>query len=173
MSSLTTFSENVKVFHSHIRVVITPEVVESTWASISSLGDQVVECLKDVKHPSCLVDLTQLDFMGSSLVALIVRIWREVKSRNGRLVVVTSHPIVKETISLAGLDKIWDIQPSIELGSRALDLSDTVVAEVEGREVVIERSGIGRYERLVWVSIVLTLVLILGISIFVMMQNPS
>ena len=162
--STTDFNESIELTDSLIRVNLSPEIVEAPWSRISQLGDQIVEQIGGRKRPCCLVNLSDLEYMGSSIVALIVRVWKAIKANDGRLVVVNTNPVVKETIALAGLDKIWEVHPSVEAGCRSLNVP------VQGTTDSFESSGqnIGRAERLIWIAIVMTLVVILGISVFVM-----
>lgn len=164
--STTDLTDHIKATETHVRVTLTPDVVDAPWAQISRLGDQVIEVSQDRKHPSCLVDLTQLEFMGSSMVALIVRIWKEIKSKDGKLVVVTANNVVRETINLAGLDKIWEVRPTVEAAYRALNLPG--VNSETGELKMPKGGGVSWNERFAWIAIVLTLVAILAISVYVM-----
>jgi hypothetical protein len=58
--------------------------------------------------------------MGSAMVALIVRIWKAVNGRNGRMVVVNNNGIVQEVLRIAGLEKVWTIVPTREEAVREL-----------------------------------------------------
>ena len=161
----TDLMDYIKVTETHVRVTLTQAIVDAPWAQISQLGDQVIQVSQGRRQPSCLVDLTQLNFMGSSMVALIVRIWKEIKSKEGKLVVVTANDVVRETINLAGLDKIWEIRPTVEAAYRALKLPGV---NAETGELTVSKGGVSWNERFAWIAIVLTLIAILAISVYVM-----
>ena len=97
----------------HIVVVLSPEVVDAGWDQIESFGDQVIEQINRERSPCCLIDLTALTYMGSSQVALIVRIWKAVQQKKGAMRVILEHPVVREVIAIAGLDKVWQLSPSV------------------------------------------------------------
>lgn len=111
MLSTSIVPYTLKILKTHIEVSFQPPIVDGTWSEINELGNHVVEELNLRKNPACIMDLSELTYMGSSVVALLVRLWKEVKAKNGKMVIVTNHPMVKEIIELAGLDKIWAIYP--------------------------------------------------------------
>jgi len=90
---------------------MVPEIVEAPWADIETFGSQIINELGE--KPSCIIDLSNLNYIGSSLVALMVRVWKEIHQRHGRMVVVCSHRVVLDVLAMAGLDKIWTIAPSL------------------------------------------------------------
>jgi anti-anti-sigma factor len=102
-------------------------------AEIREAGLKVLDHLQTMKSPSCLVDLSALDYMGSSLVASIVRIWKAVKEKNGQMVVVTSSDRIHEVLKTTGLTKVWTITSTFESGVHALGFSPE--AKVEKREL--------------------------------------
>jgi hypothetical protein len=54
-----------------------------------------------------LVDLTALDHLGSAQIALLVRIWKPLRKRDGRMIVqVTSDPI-RDSFTAANLHLVW------------------------------------------------------------------
>jgi hypothetical protein len=60
--------------------------------------------------------------MGSASLALVVRIYKTVTEKKGRLVVANQDPMVGELLTKAGLEKILEIAPSREEGLRRLGL---------------------------------------------------
>ena len=107
-------------FSDHVTVVLYPPVTETSWSEIEAFGADVRNELESRSSPTCLVDLTPLTYMGSAIVALIVRVWKVVQSKGGRMVVVSGNPVVLDVIRLAGLDKVWTIVPEISSGRKKL-----------------------------------------------------
>lgn len=122
-------------------VVLLPGLNESQWADIEKVGTDLIERLNSVPSPTFLVDLTPLDYMGSATVALIVRLWKSVKERDGRMVIVNQHELVFEVLKLAGLHQIWTIADSREQAMRELGVSPTA-----GKGIVTAPSGGGAVE---------------------------
>ncbi|QDU79186.1 hypothetical protein Pla110_08910 [Polystyrenella longa] len=111
-------------------ITLTPELNDAQWSDIEKVGSDLLVQLKDHKSPAFVVDLSSLNYMGSAMVALIVRLWKSVKDEKGRMVVVNREKLVYEVLELAGLHKIWVIVETREealkkLGFRASSLSSS------------------------------------------------
>jgi anti-anti-sigma factor len=90
-------------------ITLLPVLNDKQWADIEKVGTEIVERLSAVQSPRLIVDLTLLSYMGSAMVALIVRLYKAVNGRNGQMVVVNQHELVFEVLKLAGLTKLWTI----------------------------------------------------------------
>jgi len=104
-------------------ISLLPELNEAQWADIEKVGNDLLSRLNSVQSPAFLVDLTSLNYMGSAMVALIVRLWKSAKERNGNMVVVNRHELVFEVLKLAGLTKLWTIVDSREKAMAELGVS--------------------------------------------------
>ena len=82
------------------------------WKAIDDIGGELVERLEALRKPACVVDLSKLNYMGSAMVALVVRMWKSLDARGGRLVVVNRDANVLEVLNLAGLTKVWTMTDS-------------------------------------------------------------
>lgn len=150
---------------SHIEVAIHPPLIDGTWSDIETLGNLVITEIEGRKRTDCLVDLSSLNYMGSSVVALLVRIWKVVRAQNGQLVIVTDHTIVKETISLAGLDKIWAVYPHINGACRAIGAPLHPVEDGA-------HSGIHAPKKSLVIGAIVLVLAIIGVSFLIMNQQP-
>jgi anti-anti-sigma factor len=95
-----------------LTVTLLPELNDKQWSDIERVGTEIVERISAAPSPKVLVDLTLLSYMGSAMVALIVRLYKTVNSRGGKMVVVNQHELVHEVLKLAGLTKLWTIVPT-------------------------------------------------------------
>lgn len=109
-------------------ITLLPVLNDKQWADIEKVGSEIVEHLGNASSPRFLVDLTPLSYMGSAMVALIVRLYKAVNSRNGQMVVVNQHELVFEVLKLAGLTKLWTIVDSREKGFAALGVKPGAMA---------------------------------------------
>ncbi|MEZ6065590.1 MAG: hypothetical protein R3B90_07725 [Planctomycetaceae bacterium] len=91
---------------------LLPKLVQASWAEVEQAGNQAVESIQQSKEPQCLIDLSELNYMASAQVALIVRVWKAIRAASGHCVVLCQSTVVLDVIRLAGLDKIWTIEPS-------------------------------------------------------------
>lgn len=112
----------------HCVVELMPELNKAPWGDIDSIGTALVERMrsfadgKGKRTGAFLVDLSPLNYMGSAMVALVVRLWKLVKEKNGKMVVVNKDPTVLEVLRLSGLEDVWTIVDSPEEGFKALGL---------------------------------------------------
>lgn len=95
-------------------VALLPELNEVPWADIERVGSEILAKLQPLASPHLLVDLCALNYMGSAQVALVVRMFKTVKEKNGKMVVANRDPMVLEVLTLAGLNKVWTIVDSRE-----------------------------------------------------------
>lgn len=104
------------------RAVLTllPKLNQIAWADIEHVGSQMITRIGGMSSPKILVDLTSLEYMGSAQVALVVRLFKLIKEKNGAMVVANRHPMVLEVLTLAGLNKIWTIVDSREAAQKLL-----------------------------------------------------
>ncbi|MCA8998600.1 MAG: STAS domain-containing protein [Planctomycetaceae bacterium] len=84
-------------------------MMNATWDSVNTFGDQTSEELRKLNHPAFVVDLTPLTYLGSSAVAMLVRLWKDVRTQGGKMAVICTHPVVLEVLTIASLDKVWNI----------------------------------------------------------------
>jgi anti-anti-sigma factor len=112
----------------HCIIELKPELNKAPWGDIDSIGTSLVDRMrayadgKGKKSAAFLVDLSPLNYMGSATVALVVRLWKLVKEKNGKMVVVNEDPTVLEVLRLSGLEDVWTIVDSPEEGFKALGL---------------------------------------------------
>jgi len=90
-------------------VTFSSAIAEAQWGEIEQVGSELKERLSTLDSPIFLVDLTRLQFMGSSVVALIVKLWKAINELNGGLVVINSSSVIYEVLDIAGLTRLWTI----------------------------------------------------------------
>jgi anti-anti-sigma factor len=109
-------------------VTLLPELNDKQWADIERVGTEIVDRLSTTQSPRFIVDLTPLSYMGSAMVALIVRLYKTVNGRNGQMVVVNQHELVQEVLKLAGLTKLWTIVENRDKAFAALGVKRRAVS---------------------------------------------
>ncbi|HXY32967.1 MAG TPA: STAS domain-containing protein [Planctomycetaceae bacterium] len=111
-----------------LSIALLPELNDKQWADIEKVGTEIVDRISAAASPKVLVDLSPLSYMGSAMVALIVRLYKTVNSRSGKMVVVNQHELVFEVLKLAGLTKLWTIVPNREEGFSSLGVKATAAS---------------------------------------------
>lgn len=95
-----------------LAVTLRPELNEVPWTDIERIGSGIVDRVSGRERPRVLVDLTELNHMGSAMVALVVRIWKAANEKDGRMIVVNRHELVGEVLQISGLAAKWTIVPT-------------------------------------------------------------
>lgn len=103
-------------------ISLEPELNDAQWSEIEQIGSSLLDQLQSVSPRAFIVDLSALNYMGSAMVALIVRLWKSARERDGRMVVVNKNPMVLEVLRLAGLSKVWEIETNREDAVKALGM---------------------------------------------------
>jgi anti-sigma B factor antagonist len=114
---------------------------ESQATRIENLGDVVVvrvlaaqldeQPAREMQHdvivaaaesPHCpfVLDLTQVTFMPSLSLAVLVRISSDLRSRNQRLILAGLQPTVRQVIVLTRLDRLFELADSVEAAIRVV-----------------------------------------------------
>ena|GEM_PF-2329184 len=112
----------------HCIIELMPELNKAPWGDIDSIGTSLVDRMrvfadgKGKRSGAFLVDLSALSYMGSAMVALVVRLWKLVKEKNGKMAVVNKDATVLEVLRLSGLEDVWTIVESREEGFKTLGL---------------------------------------------------
>ncbi|MCY2967490.1 MAG: STAS domain-containing protein [Planctomycetota bacterium] len=94
------------------RLTLDPEVNNSAWDVVERSGTQVISQLEKEKVTSLIVDLSPLNYLGSAQVALLVRVWKALSARNGKMVVQVNSPVVRDVLKTAGLNRLWEFVDS-------------------------------------------------------------
>lgn len=105
---------HITAVNNHLKVQLLPELNESAWNDLETLGDSLLLELKDQKSPSAIIDLTKLTYISSSLVAVIIQVWKLVDEQGGKTAILNTSEMVEEVLNISGLKKVWCIVPTEE-----------------------------------------------------------
>ncbi|WP_339730165.1 STAS domain-containing protein [uncultured Gimesia sp.] len=100
---------HITAVNNHLKVQLLPELNESAWTDLETLGDSLLLELKDQKNPSAIIDLTPLTYISSSLVAVIIQVWKLVDEQGGKTAILNTSDMVEEVLNISGLKKVWCI----------------------------------------------------------------
>lgn len=93
-------------------VVLHDTLANCQWDDIEQAGNDLKAKIAGVDRAVILMDLSRLEFMGSSIVALVVKTWKAIESQQGGMVVLSSNEMTKEVLEIAGLNKLWPVVAS-------------------------------------------------------------
>jgi anti-sigma B factor antagonist len=82
-------------------------------STLQEVQDRVLEA-SNVDPPLLVVDLSHVDFFGSSFIELLYRVWSRLNSRGGHFALCGLSPYCREVIEVTRLDQLWPIYPSVD-----------------------------------------------------------
>lgn len=90
-------------------ISLLPALNNAAWSDIEQRGSEILEQLEDRGKCPIVIDLSPLDYMGSAMVALIVRIWKWAETQSIQMIVINDDATVHEVMEIAGLTKVWNV----------------------------------------------------------------
>ena len=97
---------------SDVRTLAEDEMLEE-W-------DQLLSRLNQYDTTHAIIDLTELDYFGSIMLDLMVRLWKRVSAGGGKLAICNVSKVGEEILKTAKFDSMWPIVSSREEGLAAV-----------------------------------------------------
>ena len=90
-------------------VTANPELETSGEGLEETAAALLVEPLKAEAEPVVIFDLSRINYFGSVFLAIMIRCWKIIRTKNGTMVLagVSSH--AKELLHVTSLDQAWPI----------------------------------------------------------------
>ncbi|WP_417386886.1 STAS domain-containing protein [Gimesia sp.] len=103
---------NITHVNKHLKIQLMPDLNDSAWNELESLGDSLLTVLKQEKNPTVIIDLSKLSYISSSLVAVVIQVWKLVDEQGGNTAILNQNEMVEEVLNISGLKKVWCIVPT-------------------------------------------------------------
>jgi anti-anti-sigma factor len=105
--------------HGVVVVRFDPRVRSLDEAHIDLIRAPILSAA-DADPPLVVVDLSNIDFFGSSFIELLFRLWSRLKGRQGQFAMCGVSEYCREVLSVTNLDQLWQIYDSAEQAAAAL-----------------------------------------------------
>jgi anti-anti-sigma factor len=97
-------------WHADVLVISVKGNVESVaWDLLEQAAEVILAPIADRAAPVVVFDLTDVNFMGSAFLQLLLRCHTIVKTRGGELVLCGVNEHARELLSITALDTLWAI----------------------------------------------------------------
>jgi anti-sigma B factor antagonist len=107
--------------HGEVTAVLVSVALEQMEpALLQDAGSLLLDALGRGANPQIAVDLSAIDYFGSSFLGLLLRCWKLAQSRNGTLVLAGASPRVRELLHVTSLDMVWPIYGNLREAIEAL-----------------------------------------------------
>ncbi len=118
--------------------MLTPQTVMQDGVAVLQFGpgphtfheSQIAEisepmlAASQAEPPRLVVDLSQVEFFGSSFIELLFRLWKRLTDRHGRFVLAGVSPYCQEVLSVTNLDRLWQSYGTCEEAVAALKAAE-------------------------------------------------
>lgn len=87
--------------------ILDKEILDD--ASIKDLEQEIGAVMADGERPNLLVDFSNVKFMSSAFLGLLVKIHKRVREDGGEIKLSNVHPNIYRVFEITRLDKVFDI----------------------------------------------------------------
>lgn len=94
-------------------------------AKLDQFSKLLLSTVDRAEPPVVLLDLAGAPFVGSTFLGILVRAWKRLRDRQGRLALCHANQVCGDVLRASKLDTIWEIFPGREEAVRELVGSDS------------------------------------------------
>jgi len=76
---------------------------------LDEFGETLIAAVERATPPLLLLDLSGTDYIGSSFIEQLLRAWKEIEARQGRMVLCGANPFCLEVLQTTRLDTLWPV----------------------------------------------------------------
>ena len=126
MASEATHDQSFRIErHGEVAVVIpSAKVEEMHEALIAQAAKMVVSSLKEDPPAGIVVDLSQVNYVGSVFVSFLLRCHMLAKKQGSEIVLAGASEPARELLHLLDLETVWALYPTRKEAVEALSGSD-------------------------------------------------
>lgn len=81
--------------------------------TLGSIQDQILDA-SNVDPPMLVVDLSRIEFFGSSFIEVLFRLWSRMNGRSGKFALCGLSPYCREVIEVTNLNTLWTIYDTVD-----------------------------------------------------------
>jgi len=89
-----------------------PRITDQVY--INELGDELVGVLAQAAPPMLLIDLEDVEFLSSSVLGKLIRLFKRARQVGGRVCLCSIRPSIHEVFEITQLDKVFEIYPDAD-----------------------------------------------------------
>lgn len=81
-------------------------------AKLDQFRKLLLSAVDQAEPPVVLLDLAGATFIGSTFLGILVRAWKRLRDRQGRLALCHVNQVCGDVLQASKLDTIWEVFPS-------------------------------------------------------------
>jgi anti-anti-sigma factor len=87
-----------------------PEFSQLDEAQIELVSRKLTELVSGLKTPSLILDMSNVEFFGSSFIEALFRTWKRLQGRPGaKFALCGLRPYCREVLEITHLDSLWTL----------------------------------------------------------------
>jgi anti-anti-sigma factor len=90
-------------------------------AATAPVADNAIKKIMEEDCPRILFNLNDLEYLSSGGLRVILGVAKELKRKEGKLVLCSLHQFVKEIFEVSGFESLIPIEDTVESGIKLLD----------------------------------------------------
>ncbi len=100
--------------HGDVLVIVASEGLETIDPTLIDDGaaELILGPIRGLAEPMVVFDLERVSYFGSTFLALLIRCWKVVSTRNGQLVLAGVSGRARELLQMTSLDLILPMYPT-------------------------------------------------------------
>lgn len=99
---------------------VSPDSGALDAARIEQFQAASFQAVDQAEPPLILLDLSDQYFIGSSFIGVILRVWKRIRARGGRMALGGVNGACKQSLEVSKLASIWEIYPTREEALQSL-----------------------------------------------------
>ena len=103
-----------------IAVLADAALADLEPALLQDAAALLLDALGQEPNPQIVVDLSALDYVGSTFLGMLLRCWKLTQARDGTMVLVGVSPRVRDLLHITSLDMVWPIYDDLREAIDAL-----------------------------------------------------
>ena len=119
----TSHSPNISVQNGVTVVEMTEEHKTLNESHVEAIGNCIMDLVEKADPPLMVIDLTQVEFFGSSFIEVLFRAWNKLSKREGSAFSICRLSIYcKEVVEVTHLDRLWKVYGTAQEAVAALSV---------------------------------------------------
>ena len=91
---------------------------------IQALQESIVSVIEQAERINLILDFSNVRFLSSAVLGLLIRISKKIYERNGQLRLCNINPKIYEIFKITRLNKVFDIYQDAESAAESLSKTD-------------------------------------------------
>jgi anti-anti-sigma factor len=76
------------------------------------IGESLLEIAASVEPAAVVLDLSEVQFFGSSFIEILLRVWNRLNERSGRFAICSLCENCDDVLKVTHLDTLWPVYPT-------------------------------------------------------------